>query len=171
MDRRTLIVSSVGVLATGSLSAAEQPSLRSRLIGVWSLTEAVTIKGNETSPWFGRHPPITGNLIYTESGQMSVHIAGAPPGTISRPDFIKLSAAERAAWLDEYYAYYGTFEIDEVAKVVTHHIASSLLPYETATMLKRDISINGDMLSLLTPSRDDGSGKTTFNRLVWKKVT
>jgi hypothetical protein len=171
MDRRTLIVSSVGVLATGSLSAAEQPSLRSRLIGAWSLTEAVTIRGNETFPWFGRHPPITGNLVYTEGGRISVHIAGAPPGTISRADFIKLSAAERAAWLDEYYAYYGTFEIDEVANVVTHHIVSSLLPYETATTLKRDISINGDMLSLLTPSRDDGGGRTTFNRLVWKKVT
>ena len=32
------------------------------------------------------------------------------PGTISRADFIKLPAANRMVWLDEYYAYYGTFE-------------------------------------------------------------
>jgi hypothetical protein len=101
---------------------------------------------------------------------MSVHIAGAPAGTISRADFLKLPAADRAVWFEEYYAYYGTFEIDEMAHVVTHRIVSSLLPYETATVLKRDVSINGDMLSLLTPPRDDG-GKMTFNRLVWKKAT
>ena len=170
MDRRTFMVSSGGLLATSSWATADQPSLRSQLIGVWSLTKAVTVKGNETVPWFGRHPPITGIIIYSESGWMSAQIAGAPAGTISRADFYKLSDADRAVWFDEYYAYYGTFEIDEVAHVVTHHVVSSLLPYETATILKRDVSIDGDMLSLLTPPRDSG-GKTTFNRLVWKKAT
>jgi hypothetical protein len=169
MDRRTFVASSVGVVATSALSAAEQQSLRSRLLGVWSLTEAVTIKGNETFPWFGRHLPITGNLMYAESGWMSVQIAGGVPGTISRADFIKLPAADQKVWLDEYYAYYGTFEIDEIAHVVTHHILSSLLPYETATALKRDVTIDGDLLTLLTPPRDESGGRT-FNRLVWKKA-
>ncbi|HLG79833.1 MAG TPA: lipocalin-like domain-containing protein [Bradyrhizobium sp.] len=170
MDRRTLLVSSVGVLATSASATADQSSFRSRLIGMWSLTEAVSVKGNETVPWFGRHPPITGIIIYDENGWMSVQIAGAPTGTISRADFLKLSAADRAVWLDEYYAYYGTFEVDETAHVVTHHVVSSLLPYETATNLKRNASIDGDVLTLLTPARDEG-GKTTFNRLVWKKAT
>jgi hypothetical protein len=100
---------------------------------------------------------------------MSVQIAGAPASTISRADFLRLSAADRAVWFDEYYAYYGTFEVDEMAHVVTHHVVGSLLPYETATNLKRDVSVTEEMLSLLTPAREDG-GKTTFNRLVWKKV-
>lgn len=86
------------------------------------------------------------------------------------PDFYKLSAADRAVWFDEYYAYYGMFEVDEAARVVTHRVVNSLLPYETGTILKRDVSINEDTLSLVTPPRDDGSGKTTFNRLVWKKA-
>jgi Lipocalin-like domain len=72
-------------------------------------------------------------------------------------------------WPDEYYAYYGTSEDDEVAHIVTHHIVSSLLPYETATTLKRDIAIDGDMLTLLTPPRDD-SGRRTFNCLVLGRV-
>jgi hypothetical protein len=169
MDRRTFVASSMGVVATSAISAAEQQSLRSRLLGVWSLTEAVMIKGDETVPWFGRHPPITGNLMYAENGWMSVHIAGAVPGTISRADFIKLPAADRVVWLNEYYAYYGTFEIDEVAHVVTHHIVNSLMPYETATALKRDVAIDRDMLTLLTPPREENGGRT-FNRLVWKKA-
>jgi hypothetical protein len=169
MDRRTLLISSLGVLVA-SRATAEQLSLRSRLIGMWSLTEAVTVKGNETVPWFGRHPPIKGMINYNENGWMSVQIAGAPAGEISHADFYKLSAADRAVWFDEYYAYYGTFEVDEAARVVTHRVVNSLLPYETGTILKRDVSINEDTLSLVTPPRDDGSGKTTFNRLVWKKA-
>ncbi|MCW6513002.1 lipocalin-like domain-containing protein [Hyphomicrobiales bacterium BP6-180914] len=129
----------------------------------------MTVKETEIVPWLGRQQPIKGNLIYTESGWMSVHITGAVPRTISRGDFLKLPAEDRVVWLDAYYAYYGSFEIDEVAHVVTHHVANSLLPYETATMLKRNVAINGDILTLLTPPRDDGGGKT-FNRLVWKKA-
>lgn len=169
MDRRTFIASSGGLVVTNVVSATGQQSLRSRLLGVWSLTEAVTVKGDVTVPWFGRRPPIKGNLIYTDSGWMSVHIAGTTPGTISRADFMTLSAADRVVWFDEYYAYYGTFEIDEVAHVVTHHVVNSLIPYETATVLKRDVAIDRDMLTLLTPPRDEGGGKT-FNRLVWKKT-
>lgn len=44
MDRRTFLVSSVEVLATSSSATADQLSLRSQLIGIWSLTEAVTVK-------------------------------------------------------------------------------------------------------------------------------
>jgi hypothetical protein len=145
----------MGVAVTSALSAAEQQSLHARLLGVWSLTEAVTIKGNETLPWFGRRLPITGNLMYAESGWMSVQIAGAVPGTISRADFIKLPPADRVVWLDEYYAYYGTFEIDEVAHVVTHHVVNSLIPYEKATALKREVAIDRNILTLLTPPRDE----------------
>lgn len=169
MDRRTFIASSIGIVAAGSVSAAERSSLRSRLLGVWSLTEAVTVKETETVPWFGRQPPINGNLIYTDGGWMSVQITGAVPGTIARADFLKLPAADRVVWLDAYFAYYGTFVIDEVAHVVTHHVVNSLLPYDTATVLKRNIVVDGDMLTLLTPPRDDGGGKT-FNRLVWRKA-
>ncbi len=169
MDRRTFVASSVAIASAGAVSAAEQPSLRSRLLGGWSLIEAVTVNETETVPWFGRHPPIKGNLIYTEIGWMSLHITGGVPGAISRADFLQLPATDRVVWLDAYYAYYGSFEIDEVAHVVTHHVANSLLPYETATTLKRNVAFDGEMLTLLTPPHNDGGGKT-FNRLVWKKT-
>ena len=169
MNRRTFVASALGVVATSAPSAAEQPSLRSRLLGFWSLTEAVTIKGTETAPWFGRHPPITGSLMYSDSGWMSLQIAGAAPGAISRADFYNLPAGDRAVWLDSYYAYYGTFEIDEVTQVVLHHVVNSLLPYETATVLKREVEIDRDVLTVLTPRREENGG-VTHNRLVWRKA-
>jgi hypothetical protein len=53
------------------------------------------------------------------------------------------------------YAYFGTFEIDEVAHVVTHHVVNSLIPYEKATALKREVAIDRNVLTLLTPPRDE----------------
>ena len=93
----------------------------------------------------------------------------ALPGAISRAELIKVAPTDHLVWPDEYYARYGRFEIDEVAHIVTHHIVNSLIPYETATVLKRDVTIDRDVLTLLAPPRDEDSGKS-FNRLVWKKV-
>jgi hypothetical protein len=170
MDRRAFVASSVGLVAAGAVSAAEQqPSLRSRLLGAWSLTEAVSITGSDIAPWSGRQTPITGILIYLDSGWMSVQISGARPDTISRADFGKLSTADRFVWLKEYYAYYGTFEIDEAARVVTHRLADSLFPYEKAANLKRSFELEGNILTLLTEPREE-AGRSTFNRLVWKKT-
>ena len=169
MYRRAFVASTIGAVITGPVRAAEQPSLRARLLGVWSLVEAVTLKGDEAVPWFDRHPPITGNIIYAENGWMSVQISGSMPGTIDRGDFIKLSDADKTSWFKEYYAYYGTFEVDEAAKVVIHHVVSSLLPYERGAKLMREVIIKDDVLTLLTPPRFD-SGVKSFNRLVWKKV-
>lgn len=101
---------------------------------------------------------------------MSAQISGAKPGTISRGDFEKLPAVDRVKWLDEYYAYYGKFEVDEAARAITHRVADSLLPYEKETVYKRKFELDNGVLALLTEPRDNG-GKTTFNRLVWKKAT
>ena len=174
MDRRIFVATSIGLMAGGiqCASGTESPSWRSQLLGIWSLVDASTIAvaGDEVKPWFGRHTPITGVIIYLDNGWMSAQISGAKPGTISRGDFGKLAAADRVKWLDEYYAYYGTFEVDEAARVITHRVADSLLPYEKETVYKRKFELDNGVLALLTEPRDNG-GKTTFNRLVWKKAT
>ncbi len=172
MDRRMFIAASVGLIAgeIQGASGAELPSWRSQLLGIWSLVDAFTILGDEAKPWFGRHTPITGVIIYLDNGWMSAQISGAKPGTISRGDFEKLAAIDRVKWFDEYYAYYGKFEVDEAARVITHRIADSLLPWEQAIVYKRQFELDNGVLTLLTEPRDVG-GKTTFNRLIWKKAT
>jgi hypothetical protein len=105
MDRRTFIAASVGLIA-GELQGAsgvELSSWRSQLLGTWFLVDAFTILGDETKPWFGRHTPITGVIIYLDNGWMSAQISGAKPGTISRGDFEKLAAIDRVKWLDDSY--------------------------------------------------------------------
>jgi hypothetical protein len=104
MDRRSFIGYSLGLVAGGiqSTSGAEPPSWRSKLLGVWSLTEAFTVAGDEFKPWFGRTNPVTGILMYLDNGWMSVQISGARLGTISRGDFEGLSPSGRVGWFDEY---------------------------------------------------------------------
>jgi hypothetical protein len=100
---------------------------------------------------------------------MSVQISSAKAGAISRDNFGKLTATDRFSWFKEYYAYYGTFEIDEAAHVVTHRVADSLFPYEKGAVLNRNFALEGDILTLLTEPREEG-GRSTFNRLIWKKT-
>jgi hypothetical protein len=152
-----------------AVSAGERQSWRSRLLGVWTLTDAVSITGRDVAPWSGRQTPITGTLMYLESGWMSAQLSGAKPGTISRADFVKLSPAERDTWFKEYYAYHAKFEIDEEARIITHRVVDSLFPYEKGIIYKRRFELDGDMLTLLTEPREEG-GRTTFNRLVWQKA-
>jgi hypothetical protein len=168
MDRRAFLASTVGTLAA-SASVAQQPNLRAMILGAWSLTEASTVAGTEITSWFGRQDPVSGLLIYQNNGWMSVQISGARPSKIARADYNKLNATDKFEWLKEYYAYYGTFELDDASNIVSHQIFDALLPYERNITLKRKCYLEGDILSLLTEPREE-SGKTTFNRLVWKRI-
>ena len=167
MDRRSF-VAAVGVF-TASTAVAQQQSLRSKIIGLWSLMDAFTVAGDVVEPWFGRRTPITGVIAYHENGMMSVQISGSKPSDISRSDF-KASATERKfEFLKEYYAYYARFEVDEPTSTVTHHIIDSLLPYERNTTVKRKLELIGDVLTSITAPREE-DGRTTFNRLIWRRT-
>lgn len=169
MDRRRLLASSIGLLSATAALADEPQSLRSRLLGLWSLTDAVTVRGNDVLPWYGRRKPITGAIIFLENGWLSVQIGGGRPDKVSRGDFPKLEPAERLAFLEQYYAYYGKFEVDEIAGTVQFHVVDSLLPFERGDVLKRKATIEGETLTLVTEPRLE-DGLMHFNRLVWKRL-
>lgn len=169
MKRRGILTSTVGMLATNRGLADEKPLLRKSILGTWSLTEAVTVTGNETSTWFGRQNPISGLIMYGDGGHMSVQISGSRPGIIGWADYDSLHSEQKFGWLKEYYAYYGTFEVDEATKIVTHHVTDSLFPFERSASLRRKCELQGDTLTLLTEPRG-AEGRTSYNRLLWKKL-
>lgn len=170
MNRRSFITALAG--AAGArvpfVAATQRTSWRSQLLGAWSLINAVSLTDGVPKPWFGRKPPITGILMYLDNSWMSVQIAGTRPGK-NPANFDDLPADDRTKWLGQYYAYYGRFEIDEAARVVTHHITDSLLPYERAAVYRRKFDLQNGVLTFITDPRKDG-GKTGFNRLIWKRM-
>jgi Lipocalin-like domain len=153
-----------------------EPSSES-LIGAWKLVsiEYSGATGPQPDPIFWPHS--SGVIIYDRSGCMSVQIV-APnrPDIADKPRTTSLpldDESARAAAFETYYAYYGTWSFDPGSSTVTHHIHSSLLPYEVGRNYRRLVTFDGQRLRLtVDPSQDRGRGKQLARRvLTWERIT
>lgn len=110
------------------LAQKPKDSIKEKLYGAWRLVriESVGPKGELYDPWFGGGA--LGQIIYDRSGQMAAQLLRNPPA--------KNGSDSKDAY-DGYYAYFGTFEVDEATGIVTHHIVSSLRPEERGIVYKR----------------------------------
>ena len=118
------------------------------LIGTWRFVELVDWDSTgQASYAFGPHP--AGYLIYTETGQVSVHLAGTSPPSLS-------SAA--AAGIPQ-ASYFGTFETDSACGTVIHHVEGGTDPGEIGTSQARPFHLVADTLIL-------GDGHTWRRTLV-----
>lgn len=148
---------------------------REELIGTWRLlsVQRVGPDGPMTDPFYGTGS--TGILIYDPSGWMSVQIVGnhrpameAPasrptPGDTARDTQIK------AAVLDTYYSYFGTWHYDEATSTVVHDIKSSLIPDESGKSYSQTVSMEGG--HLIFTVRHETTAGATVQRKVWERLT
>ena len=98
----------------------------SRLVGVWA-HDSYTVTDREGLAGFPYGQDPVGQLIYTEDGRMSAQMM--------RPDFALESIADveavtavREMGLSAFFAYWGTYSVDEGAATVTHHLTGCLYP-------------------------------------------
>jgi hypothetical protein len=164
--------------AAGDSIAAERSAAahatRQELIGAWQLLriELVGPAGPMIDPFYGADS--TGMLIYDPSGWMSVQIAGrhrpAMDAPASRPTHeTHRDARLKAAVLDTYYAYFGTWEYDEATSTVTHHVKSSLIPGETGMSYSQTVTVDGGQLIFTT--RRALAGSAAAQRKVWQRIS
>jgi Lipocalin-like domain len=146
---------------------------RQELIGAWRLLsiQIVGPNGPTIDPFYNADS--TGMLIYDPSGWMSVQIVGqhrpALEAPASRPTHDTAQDAQRkAAVLDTYYAYFGTWEYDEATATVTHHIKSSLIPGETGVSYSQSVTLDGGRLIFTT--RRDVAGGAAVQKKVWQRI-
>jgi hypothetical protein len=138
------------------------------LIGAWRLVAAETrLEGGRTAPAFGDMP--SGMLIYDHSGAMSLQISGERPAVGSIETYQSLSPEDRMVFLDSYYAYFGTFEVDESARMVVHRVHASLRPNETGVSYRRQFTIEGERLTLASPP-ETHEGASVASRLVFVRA-
>ncbi len=144
-----LLVSCAIALAALPAAARTQPAARGMaslsrdpLVGTWRFVE-VTDWDTDATPThpLGEHP--CGYLIYTATGQVSVHL-----GTCDGP------ADERV-----YGRYFGTYTADTARHLVTHRIEGGRDPADVGTAVARPYRIRGDTLEL-------GDGRTWRRLLV-----
>src|SRR3984893_18234648 len=145
------------------------------IIGAWRLV-GIDYSGPNCAladPVFGPNPQ--GIIIYDQSGWMSVQIVTANRPAIARPatrtsrvvtpDDAKLAAVA----FDTYYAYFGTWDYNADTSVITHHLNSSLLPYETGLEYRREVTFDGVHLKLIARSQE--TGEERHRTLVWTRVS
>jgi hypothetical protein len=138
------------------------------LVGAWLLISAETLlESGESAPAFGDRA--NGLLIYDRSGQMSLQIAGDRPSVGSVEIYQSLSPQDRMVYLDAYYAYFGTYDVDEAAHVVTHRVRDSLRPNETGINYRRKFMIEGQRLVLASPP-ESHAGVMVASRMIFVRA-
>ncbi len=145
------------------------------LLGSWKLVgiDFTGPKGPLPDPVFGPDPH--GLIIYDRTGWVSVQIYSAGRPKLSQPASRTSGAVPteeeariKAAAMDTYYAYFGTWKFDAAASTITHHIQNSLLPYEIGRDLKRDVKLDGNHLSLTVEIKAEN--ETCRRVLRWERI-
>jgi len=139
------------------------------LAGAWSLVSIESFRpdGDPLPPFLGGASG--GVLIYDKSGWMSVQVVRNPPARFAGDEPVSTSLPELADAFRGYYAYFGTFEVNEKEGCVVHHLKGSLRPPEVGKDYKRFFRLSGDELTLTTPVTIV-EGTERVNRLVWKRI-
>ncbi len=161
------------LLMVAAITACEsQERANNSLVGAWNLVSwVVTSPSGEVSYPYGQSPE--GQIIYTDNGQMSAQLMH--PGA-ALPDLAELSPEEAMGRVGRtFFAYHGTYSVDESAQTVTHHVLGSLAPTWVGTDQRREFEfLDSDRLRLTARTEGDqaaediGAGGT--NVLIWERT-
>jgi hypothetical protein len=96
----------------------------SLFVGAWHLVSWKEYAGDEPTTYpYGEQAE--GQDLYTPSGQMSALLM-RPGADLSRFADLDGVSALRELGRTTFFAYWGTYEVDESARTVTHHIEGCL---------------------------------------------
>ncbi len=116
-----------------------------RLVGVWDFSSlvVVTSSGEVIYPYGEK---LRGRLTYTRDGYMSVVLMRSDRPKFISDDPFAGTQSEKADAFDSFDAYCGTYEVNEQAGTVVHHIEASKFPNWLATDQVRYFEFAGDQL-------------------------
>jgi hypothetical protein len=142
---------------------------RAALVGAWELVawQLIDPDGGVVEP-FGPAPK--GLLVYGADGFMSVVIA-APDRPPLPDDPAARTKADKAAAFDGAHAYAGTWTL--LPGEIVHHVRVSALPNYEGTEQRRQLRLEGDLLTLTTPpgrAAHIAPGSGVVGRLTWRRA-
>jgi hypothetical protein len=150
-------------------STQATPRARAQILGAWQL-ESRTVRNAKgeilLDPVLGSQP--LGRLFYDASGHMMLQMMRQQRlqaiGVPSNPQ-----DANNPRIVLGYDSYFGTFQVDEPAGTITHHVEGSLFPEDLGKDFVRLFTIDGDTFTLRFTSKSaEGSDVTRtlrFRRL------
>jgi Lipocalin-like domain len=146
MNRRSFIMTVLGLAVVSSTAIAQQKSLKDQLVGTWTLisVESTPPNGTKGQP-YGPNPK---GILFFDAGGRYAEVEGQP----DRPKFKSASqpTAEEllAATLGHFGANFGTYSVNEADKTITRRFDGALRPNNEGTDYKSSVSLAGDELKL-----------------------
>jgi hypothetical protein len=145
-----------------------------KLIGTWKLVsiETFLLPDNKiVYEWMGEKP--LGLIMYDQTGYMSVQFMRDPRPTFSSKSgsYFDASPEEIKNAYAGYYAYFGTYEVNESEGSIIHHVKGSLMPAEVGIDYKRFFKFEGKRIILTTPQRKQpGTDQLHYRHLIFERV-
>ena len=135
--------------------------LATALIGTWRLErwEIVYEDGRPTECPLGEDA--IGLLMYTDDGHVSASLARAERAPLDADD-----ASSKTRAFDAYFGYAGRYEVRD--GTVIHRIALALDPALTGVTTSRNVSLDGERLTLSGP--DFAAASPRSHRIVWRRT-
>ena len=152
-----LIAGSSGVTAFAQQRAG---SAKDRLVGAWGLVSFVSFDANGASRP-GAYD--LGRIVYDASGQMSAHLMHSSNKAEASP----ATDADRSAAFRRYLGYYGPFTVDELTRIVLHHVVGSSNPSWVGSNQVRYFSLSEDGNKLTLSVKNQTRVTST---LVWERI-
>jgi len=151
----TLLAVTISVFSCKPGGKENNTTKTNGLAGTWRLIEYSnfdTAIRKWTHP-YGEHP--RGYFTYTKSGIVNLNISAEKPLKISS-DSVYIKVFTLGVLLDNGAGYFGTYTIDSVNSIVTHHVkGGSVLDY-IGTEQHRQFILKGDTLLIGDPTFEIG---------------
>ncbi len=153
MKERALIIllTIVAVVSCNNDKEKTNERKNNKLVGTWRLIEYSdydSVNNRWTQP-YSDHPK--GFFTYTNSGIINLNGSAEKPLHIpSDSEYIKLITL--GTLLDNAWGYFGTYSIDSINSVVTHHVKGGSVINYIGTDQHRQFIINGDSLIIGDPT-------------------
>ena len=126
-------------------------SLKNNLVGTWRLIEYIdydTVTNKWTNP-YGEYPK--GYFTYTSNGIVNINGSAEKPLGIPA-DSIYSKPLSLGAVLDNAFGYFGTYTVDSLNSVVTHHVKGGSVIEYIGTDQQRQFILKGDTLLIGDPT-------------------
>lgn len=141
-------------IAAPNAALAQQKTIKDQLVGTWMFvsSDGVAKDGTKTDAWSNSK----GTIVFDGNGRFAqILVRMDLPKLASRSNG---SPKQDRAIVKGSLAYFGTYTVDEAAKVITLHFEGSSSAALNETDGKRNVVVlNGDDLTIVNPATRNGA--------------
>jgi Lipocalin-like domain len=156
---------SLGIILPAGDAIAQEKLLKEQLVGTWMLVSSASIQPDGAK---SDRPNLKGIVIYTSDGHFAFVNARTDLPKLAANDRARATAEEARAVVAGSIAYYGTYSVNEVDKVITAKVEGSTFANMIGGAEQKRIitSLTADELKFTNPRTTSGATL----ELVWKRA-